>query len=135
MHQDKLAAGIGSFGYRDTWHYWHLVEAQMDYQRRFADVLEHDDSGPFDVIVCPATSLLAWTHGAGRDLVLGGAYTALYNLLGYPAGVIPFTRGREDERVGRKPSKASSLSFFNALRRFLDGFFIDWICLEFYNNV
>ena len=29
----------------------------------------------------------------------------LYNLLGYPAGVVPFTRVREDVAIGRAPSR------------------------------
>jgi fatty acid amide hydrolase len=103
--QPGLAYGIKNFGHRDTWHYWQVVEAQIEYQRRFAHALDHDDGGPFDLIVCPATALPAWTHGAGQNLVLAGAYTALYNVLGYPAGVVPITRVRADEEVGRKPSR------------------------------
>src|SRR4249920_3236121 len=86
-----------NLGHRDTWHYWQVVEAQMEYQRRFAQSLDHADGGPFDLILCPATALPAWTHGAGQNLVLAGAYTALYNVLGYPAGVVPVTRVRAGE--------------------------------------
>ena len=103
--QPGLAQGIKNFGHRDTWHYWQVVEAQMEYQRRFAQALDHDDGGPFDLILCPATALPAWTHGAGQNLVLAGAYTALYNVLGYPAGVVPVTRVRAGEEIGRKPSR------------------------------
>jgi Asp-tRNA(Asn)/Glu-tRNA(Gln) amidotransferase A subunit family amidase len=103
--QPGLARGIKNFGHRDTWHYWQVVEAQMEYQRRFAQALDHDDGGPFDLILCPATALPAWTHGAGQNLVLAGAYTALYNVLGYPAGVVPVTRVRAGEEIGRKPSR------------------------------
>jgi fatty acid amide hydrolase len=105
LGQDGLAAGIRSFGHRDTWHYWQLVEAQMDYQRRFAEALDRDTGGPFDLILCPVASLPAWPHGAARDLILGGAYTVLYNVLGYPAGVVPVTRVRAGEEGGRAPSR------------------------------
>ena len=44
-------------------------------------------------------------HGAARDLDTGGAYTVLYNVLGYPAGVVPVTRVRPDEELGRAPSR------------------------------
>lgn len=103
--QQGLAYSIKNFGHRDTWHYWQVVEAQMEYQRRFAQALDHADGGPFDLILCPATALPAWRHGAGQNLVLAGAYTALYNVLGYPAGVVPVTRVRAGEEVGRKPSR------------------------------
>jgi fatty acid amide hydrolase len=34
-----------------------------------------------------------------------GGYDVLYNVLGYPAGIVPFTRVREGEEVGRSPSR------------------------------
>jgi fatty acid amide hydrolase len=45
------------------------------------------------------------THGASRDVVLAGAYTCLYNVLGYPTGIVPFTKVRAGEETGRAPSK------------------------------
>lgn len=103
--QPSLAGSIRTFGHRDTLHYWQLAEAQMEYQRRFAEALDHADGGPFDVILCPACALPALTHGSSRDLLLAGGYTALYNVLGYPTGIVPFTRVRSEEEVGRAPSR------------------------------
>jgi fatty acid amide hydrolase len=34
-----------------------------------------------------------------------GAYACLYNLLGYPAGVVPVSRVRPDEEVGRSATR------------------------------
>lgn len=56
--QQGLAYGIKNFGHRDTWHYWQIVEEQIEYQRRFAQALDHDDGGPFDLILCPATAYI-----------------------------------------------------------------------------
>ena len=39
------------------------------------------------------------------DLSIAGGYTILYNLLGYPAGVVPFTRVGASEEAGRGSSK------------------------------
>lgn len=103
--QPGLAHGIEPFGHGDTWHYWQLVEAQFDYQQRFQSALDDADGGPFDLILCPASSLPAWQHGAARELNLGGAYNILYNLLGYPAGVVPVTRVRADEESEREMSR------------------------------
>lgn len=105
LGQHGLADSIRSFGHRDTLHYWQLVEEQMVYQHRFLAALDQDDGGPFDLILCPACSLPALTHGSTRDLILAGGYTALYNLLGYPTGIVPITRVRLDEEVGRSPSR------------------------------
>jgi fatty acid amide hydrolase len=103
--QSTLALGLEPFGYRDTAHYWQLVEAQHDYRERFARSLDAAAGGPFDVILCPPCALPALTHGSTKDLATVGAYACLYNLLGYPAGVVPISRVREDEQVGRLPSR------------------------------
>jgi fatty acid amide hydrolase len=105
LGQKGLAGSIRNFGHKDTWHYWQLVEAQMEYQRRFLESLDHDEGGPFDLILCPACALPAFTHGSSHDLILAGGYTALYNVLGYPTGIVPVTRVRSDEEVGRTPSR------------------------------
>ena len=67
--------------------------------------MDRAEGGPLDVILCPAQPLPAWTHGAARELGLGGAYAALYNALGYPAGVVPVTRVRADEESGRPATR------------------------------
>ena len=107
--QRSAAAMLRDFGHADTLHYWRLVEAQMAYQERFARALDTDDGGPFDVIVCPACALPAFPHGASKDLVVAGGYAVLYNVLGYPAGVVPFTRVRSDEESNRKRSADAML--------------------------
>lgn len=49
--------------------------------------------------------MLTLTHGATKDLATVGAYACLYNLVGYPAGVVPVSRARGDEQSGRPPSR------------------------------
>lgn len=102
--QPTLAAGLEAFGFNKTAHCWQLVEAQIDYQQRFADALDNDPGGPFEIILCPPCALPALTHGASTDLITVGAYACLYNLLGYPAGVVPVSKVRVDEQVGRSAS-------------------------------
>ncbi|MGO8950217.1 MAG: amidase [Ktedonobacterales bacterium] len=105
--QHNAAAMLSNFGYRDTFHYWKLVEAQDAYQRRFALALDTDEGGPFDLIVCPACALPAFPHGASKDLVIAGGYAVLYNVLGYPTGIVPVTRVQPDEESRRKRSRDS----------------------------
>jgi fatty acid amide hydrolase len=103
--QPTLALGLEPFGFRDTAHYWQLVEAQHDYRLRFVQALDADPGGPIDVILCPPCALPALRHGASKELATVGAYACLYNLLGYPAGVVPVSRVRADEQVGRAPTR------------------------------
>lgn len=103
--QHSMANNMQSFGPARTHDYWLLVEQQLDYQQRFARALAHDRGGPFDLILSPASALPAFTHGATRDLLTAGAYAPLYNLLGYPAGVVPVTRVRDGEETSRIPGK------------------------------
>lgn len=102
--QRHTLAVARNFGQRRTVDYWRLTEAQMAYQERFAHALDSDDGGPFDVIVCPAYALPAIPHGATKDLLTAGGYDVLYNVLGYPAGVVPVTRVSAQEESTRKRS-------------------------------
>jgi fatty acid amide hydrolase len=101
----KMAALVSNFGHSDTDHFWQLVAAQMEYQERFQRALDVDPAGPFDLILCPACALPAFRHGASEELLVAGAYACLYNLLGYPTGIVPVTRVRSGEELGREPSK------------------------------
>lgn len=76
--------------------YWRLCERQLDHRARWLATL---DEQRVDIVLSPATGLPAVKHGATVELGLMGAYTALYNLLGWPAGVVPVTRVRADEET------------------------------------
>jgi fatty acid amide hydrolase len=105
LGQAHLAHTMGNFGSHDTRRYWQLVEAQMAYQERFAAALDSAPGGPFDVVISPACALPALTHGASGDLMTIGGYTALYNVLGYPAGVVPVTTVRSGEEGDRPATR------------------------------
>ncbi|HEX8995284.1 MAG TPA: amidase family protein [Ktedonobacterales bacterium] len=108
LGQGSQANLLHNFGYRDALHYWRLVEAQAAYQRRFTQALDEDPGGPFDLIICPAAALPAIRHGASRDLVTAGAYAILYNVLGYPTGIVPVSTVRSGEEQPRKASRDSA---------------------------
>jgi len=103
--QPTMAQGLAPLRNRDTAHYWRLAEALSDYREAFAQALDTADGGSIDVLLGPATALPAWTHGAGMELLTAGAYTFLYNALGYPAGVVPVTRVRTDEEATRPATR------------------------------
>jgi fatty acid amide hydrolase len=102
--QPSLAGALPHFGYRDTTHYWALVEAQLAYQARFRAALDDPATGgPFDLVLSPACALPALPHGASDALRNAGGYSVLANVLGYPAGVVPITRVRPAE-TGARPA-------------------------------
>ncbi len=78
-----------------------LIKEAEAYRRAFAAAMDGADGGPLDGVLSPACFSPAWPHGASRELITGGAYAIVYNLLGYPAGVVPVTRVRPNEAVAR----------------------------------
>src|SRR5258708_19742398 len=89
----------------------------MAYRARFRDALDSAEGGPFDVILCPAFPLPAMRHGATDEVVLAGAYSCLYNVLGYPAGVVPITRVRAERTSPLRPLGTRWMSRLTGLRR------------------
>jgi fatty acid amide hydrolase len=102
LGQPSLAAVTSHFGHTATADYWRLTEQLLDYRDRFARAMQAADGGPLDLILGPVCALPPFVHGATKDLGLAGANALLYNVLGYPAGVVPVTRvmaGEETERA------------------------------------
>ncbi|MBX3129398.1 MAG: amidase [Polyangiaceae bacterium] len=50
-----------------------------------------------DLVLCPAFATAAPQHGASADFTLGAQYSMRYNVLNFPAGVVPVTRVRDHE--------------------------------------
>jgi fatty acid amide hydrolase len=61
------------------------------------------DRGGLDALVCPPHATPALPHGASRDFSLGGALCMRFNLLNFPAGVVPVTRVRVEEQLRANP--------------------------------
>ena len=83
-----------------TGDYWRLTDARDAYAARFQDRL-----GSCSVVLSPAVALPALRHGASKDLGVMGSYTILWNLLGWPAGVVPWTKVAADEETVRTPTR------------------------------
>lgn len=103
--QRGLVRAVRNYGFRDTRHYWKLVEALDAYKRIFARALDSAEGGPLDLLIGPPVGLPALPHGTSADVITAGAYAPLYNLLGYPCGTLPFTTVRDAEEVGRRRSR------------------------------
>jgi fatty acid amide hydrolase len=79
-----------------------VVAAQRRYRARLLEALR---AAEVDVLVGPPAATPAYPHGASRFLLSTAvSYTALYNLVGFPAGVVAATRVRADEESDRAPS-------------------------------
>jgi fatty acid amide hydrolase len=96
----RLAALLDAYGDPSADRHFTLVAELMDYQARFQTVLDRGPGDrPVDAILSPPVSLPAFRHGASSELGVAGAYALVYNVLGYPAGVVPVTRVRPDEEI------------------------------------
>jgi fatty acid amide hydrolase len=58
-----------------------------------------------DAVICPPHALPAAQHAKGFYLLAAGSHSMLFNLLGFPAGVVSTTRVRPGEEQGRPASR------------------------------
>jgi fatty acid amide hydrolase len=105
LGQRHLAGVIDSLGELSVDALWQLCERQIDYRERFARAMDRCDAGPLDLLIGPPVATSAFVHGATKDLGLPGIYSLLYNVLGYPAGVVPVGKVRAGEESDRPASK------------------------------
>lgn len=85
--------GKGSVFLR-TW-----ANKQAEYQKEFLTAMENQN---IDAIISPTSALPAFLHGSTDKIGLGGNYTILYNVLGFPAGIARVSEVKKSEAVGRK---------------------------------
>jgi fatty acid amide hydrolase len=98
--QRRLSHLIRTTGIRTQEETQALVARRDAYRKRFEAAVT---AAGIDVLLCPPSALPALTHGASGDL--GPAsfnYTMLYNVLAWPAGVVPVSRVRPVE-TDRRP--------------------------------
>ena len=72
---------------------------QAAYRKEFTAAM---DAQNLDAIISPVCALPAFLHNSVDKVGLGGTYTLLYNVLGFPAGVARVSEVRETEAVARK---------------------------------
>lgn len=94
LGQHRLAEVVSKVGQKSCYQYWKLIEAKKDYIKTFID--QWKEAG-IDAVVCPGNALPAMPHGMSKDLVSSLSYGFMFNLLHFPAGIVPVTTTREDE--------------------------------------
>jgi fatty acid amide hydrolase len=92
--EKKLARFLESVGERSVTEYWAHI-AKM--RRTRAQIGAAMAAERIDVILCPAHATPALPHGFSKDFVLAGSPSMIWNLVQFPAGVVPVTRVRGEE--------------------------------------
>ncbi|APR86390.1 Aspartyl-tRNA(Asn) amidotransferase subunit A [Minicystis rosea] len=92
--EKRLARFLESVGARDVAAYWKLI-ASLRSER--ADIAASMRAANIDVILCPPHATPALPHGLSRDFALAGTPAMLWNIVQFPAGVVPVTRVRAAE--------------------------------------
>ncbi|MBM4282846.1 MAG: amidase [Deltaproteobacteria bacterium] len=96
-HVARLLRALGEKRVADTWALTRRARALA------VDELVRWDRLALDALVCPPHATPALPHGASRDFALGGTLSMRFNLLNFPAGVVPVTRVRPDEQLRPNP--------------------------------
>ena len=100
--QKEKAQVVANSGAKSTAEYWRLTEEVNDL--RYAVSMAMANQG-LDALLCPPFGTVAPQHGATNELVPAAAYAVLFNMLGFPAGVVSLTRVRPDEEAARPASR------------------------------
>lgn len=75
------------------------TEKQEQFRR---DFLARMEANRIDAILSPIAAVPGLMHRTADKLGVGGFYSPLYNLLGFPAGIATVSRVRDDEATPRK---------------------------------
>jgi fatty acid amide hydrolase len=95
MRGDTVAAGIlRSLGRKSVEALWAITAKIRAYRFTYEAAL---DAAGIDIVLCPPHATPAIPHGASKDFAFAGSYSMLYNVLQFPAGVVPITTVRADE--------------------------------------
>lgn len=81
---------------------WQLTLAARAYR---LEVIEAMKAARVDVLLCPAHATPAVPHTLSAQFQIGGSYSMLFNLLQFPAGVVPVTTVRAGERARPGPAR------------------------------
>jgi fatty acid amide hydrolase len=92
----KAVDDLVHFGPYSADAFWQACERQLEYQARWRELMREQR---LSAVLSPATALPALKHGATVEVGIMGSYTCSYNVLGWPAGVVPITRVRPDEET------------------------------------
>ena len=94
--EHRIERVLKAVGAKDVATYWKLNAGRSAMR---LDALEAWDAANLDVVLCPPHATAALRHGDSADFSAAGSYAMRYNLLNFPAGVVPVTKARADDGV------------------------------------
>jgi len=94
LGQRHVSQGLQRLRRASAHDYFQLVRRRNEFRDRFYAEL---NARRIDALLCPADASVAIPHGASQYLGDALSYTAVYSMLGMPAGVVSFSRVRKDE--------------------------------------
>lgn len=97
--QKSITRLIPYFGGKGAEHLREWAEKQAAYRAEFLSAMDKEN---LDAIISPVSALPAFLHDSTDKVGLGGAYTLLYNVLGFPAGIARISEVKTEEAVSRK---------------------------------
>ena len=92
--EERVALMLRAVGEKSVTDLWALTAALRAYRARLLDAL---DAAKIDLLLCPAYATPALPHTLSKNFTLASSYAMLWNLVQFPAGVVPVTRVRTDE--------------------------------------
>ncbi len=98
--EDKVAALLGVTHAKSVEAFWRLTSELRAYRARILEALR---AAEIDLLLCPAHATPALPHGLSKDFPIAGSGSQLFNVLQFPAGVLPITRVRASETVRADP--------------------------------
>jgi fatty acid amide hydrolase len=99
--QKSMTRLIPYFGGKGIEYVREWATKQAAYRAEFLAAMDKEN---LDAIVSPVCALPAFLHNSTDKVGLGGTYTLVYNVLGFPAGVARISEVTKDEAVSRKLS-------------------------------
>ena len=100
-NNDSILSGmLKSIGEKPVSSLWKLTLQARTLQE---EIFRKWNEMGLDAVVCPPFATPALPHDASRDFTVGAALSMRYNLLNFPAGVVPVSRVRPEETVRSNP--------------------------------
>ncbi len=96
----RIERVLKAVGAKDVARYWKLNAGRSAMR---LDALEAWDAANLDIVLCPPHATAALRHGDSADFSAAGSYSMRYNLLNFPAGVVPVTKAKGDDGVRANP--------------------------------
>lgn len=92
--EERVARLLEAIGEKTVDAFWGITNQLRAWRFEVTDAM---DRAGIDVVLCPAHATPALPHEGARDFVLAGSPSMTWNIVQFPAGVVPVTRVRADE--------------------------------------